>query len=111
MYILTPDQKQFLSWLNRNYEWLKSRGFKSETQPFQHNIHRIMVDGMYSDTDKNVILKAIKFIRGMGLTTYHKDWTWDRDEDVSNLDWLINVKIDTNFRCGESFTKLWGQHL
>jgi hypothetical protein len=111
MYPLTKEQKQFLSWLNRNYEWLVSRGFKSETQPFQHNIHRIMVDGTYSDTDKNTILKAIKFIRGMGLVSYHKGWTWDGDKDVNNLDWLVNVKVDTNFRCGESFTKLWGQHL
>jgi hypothetical protein len=111
MYPLTKEQKQFLSWLNRNYEWLKSRGFKSETQPFQHIIHLIMVDGMYSDRDKNTILKAIKFIRGMGLVSYHKGWTWDGDKDVNNLDWLINVKIDTNFRCGETLTKLWGQHL
>jgi hypothetical protein len=104
MYPLTKEQKQFLSWLNRNYEWLKSRGFKSETQPFQHIIHRIMVDGTYSDMDKNTILKAIKFIRGMGLVSYHKGWTWDGDKDVNNLDWLVNVKVDTNFRCGESLS-------
>jgi len=109
MYPLTKEQKQFLSWLNRNYEWLISRGFKAEPQPFQHNIHRIMIDGMYSNTDKNTILKTIKFINGMGLTTYHKEWTWDKYN--ADLDWLINVKTDTNFRCGETLTKLWGQHL
>jgi hypothetical protein len=91
-HFLTEKQHNFLSWLARNYEWLKTKGYSHNWQPLQHNLHRIMVSGGYSDDDKKHIDNTIKFIKRLGLTTYNKDWTWDKNG--AELDWIVNLRND-----------------
>ena len=51
-----------------------------------------MVSGGYSDDDKKHIDNTIKFIKRLGLTTYNKDWTWDKNG--AELDWIVNLRND-----------------
>ena len=90
MYSLSQEQTSFLTWVNRNYEWLKTKGFEPSIQAFQHWNYKILLDGNYTEEDKFHINYTIKFIKGMGLTTYNKDWTWDKDG--AELDWLVNSR-------------------
>ena len=78
--------------MNRNYEWLKSKGFSHNWQPFQHNVHRIMVSSTYTDEDKEQIDNLIRFIKGLGISTYNRDWTWD--VNGAQLDWIVNLRND-----------------
>ena len=87
---LTIKQVSFLTWVNRNYEWLKMKGFEPSIQSFPHWLYEILLKGEYSNEDKFHINYTIKFIKAMGLTTYNSDWTWDKDG--AELDWLCNVR-------------------
>lgn len=90
-YPLTIQQYTFLMWVNRNYEWMKLKGYKTTFQPFQHLVHRIMVSSEYTEEDKLMMDGVIRFLRGVGLKTYHKHWTWERDG--AELDWLMNMRL------------------
>lgn len=87
---LTIKQQEFLLWLNRNYEWLKTKGFQPSIQSFPHWLYEILNTGEYTEDDKFHINYTIKYLRGIGLTTYNKEWTWDKYG--AELDWLVNVK-------------------
>jgi hypothetical protein len=87
---LTIKQHQFLIWVNRNYEWLKIRGFEPSIQSYQHWLYEILMKHEYTEEDKFHINYTIKFIKAMGLTTYNRDWTWDKNG--AELDWLCNVR-------------------
>jgi hypothetical protein len=114
-HFLTKEQHKFLSWLARNYEYFKSKGLDTDKwQPYQHNLHRIMVSCGYSDDDKKHIDMAIRFIKGvMGWVTYNPTWTYDKN--AAEMDWLMNIKSDQfikaggNFRCNQTLTNLWQQ--
>jgi len=90
-HFLTIEQYTFLMWVNRNYEWLKGKGYRTTWQPVQHNIHRIMVSSGYTDEDREYLKELIRFINGMGLKTYKRDWTWDKKG--AELDWLVNTPM------------------
>lgn len=107
MISLTEQQASFLAWVNRNYEWLKMKGFEPPIQSFPHWLYGILLAGEYSEDDKFYINYTIKFIKGIGLTTYHQYWTWDKNG--AHLDWLVNVKtnVGMDFRCGDALTKLY----
>jgi hypothetical protein len=91
MYSLSQEQTSFLTWVNRNYEWLKTKGFEPSIIAFQHWNYKILLDGNYTEEDREHINYTIKFIKGrLGLTTYNKDWTWDKHG--AEMDWLVNVK-------------------
>ena len=89
---ISIQQYSFLQWVNRNYEWLKMKGYNTTWQPFQHNIHRIMVSSGYSDEDREYLKELIRFINGLGLKTYKRDWTWDKNG--AELDWIVNLRND-----------------
>jgi hypothetical protein len=91
-YFLTTEQHSFLIWVNRNYEWLKMKGYTTKWQPTQHNIHRIMVSSGYTDEDRVYLKELLRFINGLGLVTYKRDWIWDKNG--AELDWTVNVKIN-----------------
>lgn len=101
MYSLTIKQQDFLLWVNRNYEWLKTKGFKPSIQSFPHWLYEILNTGEYTDDDRFHINYTIKYLRGIGLTTYNKEWTWDKNG--AELDWLVNVVTTPN---GSKFFKI-----
>ena len=91
MQIIQPEQYKFLTWLNRNYEWLKSKGFEPPIQSYPHWLYDMIRRGNYTEEDKGYINYTIKFLRNIGLKTYHSKWTWDKNG--AELDWIINVKL------------------
>ena len=90
MQLLSQHQTSFLAWVSRNYEFLKSKGFEAPIQSFPHWLYGILLAGEYTEDDKFYINYTIKFIKGIGLTTYHHHWTWDKNG--ADMDWLVNVK-------------------
>ncbi len=98
---LSIQQYTFLQWVNRNYEWLKMKGYNTTWQPVQHNIHRIMVSSGYTDEDGEYLRELIRFIRGLGLRTYKRDWTWDKNG--ADLDWLMNMRTNEFMSEKEAF--------
>jgi hypothetical protein len=90
-YPLTIQQYTFLKWVNRNYEWMKTKGYKTTYQPFQHRVHRMMVSSEYTEEDKLMMDGVRRFLGGIGLKTYNRDWTWDRSG--AELDWLVNTPM------------------
>ena len=90
MQLLSQHQTSFLAWVSRNYEFLKSKGFEAPIQSFPHWLYGILLAGEYNEDDKFYINYTIKFIKGIGLTTYHHHWTWDKNG--AEMDWLVNVK-------------------
>jgi hypothetical protein len=90
MQLLSQHQTSFLAWVSRNYGFLKSKGFEAPIQAFPSWLYGILLAGEYNEDDKFYINYTIKFIKGIGLTTYHHHWTWDKNG--AELDWLVNVK-------------------
>lgn len=89
IYTITSEQILFLKWVTRNYEFLKHKGFKEPTQPFQHWVYGLLMGGTYTRNDRSIINYTIGFLRGIGMTTYKKDWEWDKNG--AELDWIVNV--------------------
>ena len=89
---LTNEQTQFLIWIQRNYEFLKHMRFEPPIQSYPHWLYEILLKGVYTTTrDRDIINYTIKYLRGMGLKTYNKDWTWDKNG--AEMDWLCNVRV------------------
>jgi hypothetical protein len=65
-------------------------GYRPNTIAFQGVLLRIVRDGEYGKMDKEMIEDSIKFINGLGLTTYSQYWNWD--ENSPELDYLVNIK-------------------
>ena len=87
---VSREQDSFLHWLYRNYQWLMKKGYQPNTIAFQGVLLRIIRDGEYGKMDKEMIEDCIKFINGLGLTTYYQYWNWD--ENSPELDYLVNIK-------------------
>ena len=87
---LTIKQTIFLAWVQRNYEWLKSKGFEPPIQSYPHWLYGIITSGEYTELDKMMINETIQFIKGLGLNTYNQHWTWDKGG--AELDWLVNLR-------------------
>jgi len=87
---VSREQDSFLNWLYRNYQWLMKKGYRPNTIAFQGVLLRIIRDGEYGKMDKEMIEDCIKFINGLGLTTYYQYWNWD--ENSPELDYLVNIK-------------------
>ena len=51
-----------------------------------------MVSSGYTDDDREYLKELIRFIRGLGLKTYKRDWTWDKNG--AELDWIVNLRND-----------------
>jgi hypothetical protein len=51
-----------------------------------------MVSSTYTDEDKIQIDNLIRFIKGLGISTYNRDWTWD--VNGAQLDWIVNLRND-----------------
>lgn len=51
-----------------------------------------MVSSTYTDEDKKHIDELIRFIKGLGINTYKRDWTWDKNG--AQLDWIVNLRND-----------------
>ncbi len=51
-----------------------------------------MVSSGYTDEDGEYLRELIRFIRGLGLRTYKRDWTWDKNG--AELDWIVNLRND-----------------
>jgi hypothetical protein len=88
---LTIKQQDFLLWVQRNFEFLKHKGFHPPIQSYPHWLYEILNTGEYSDDDKGYIDYTIKYMKGIGLVTYNKEWTWDKNG--AELDWLNNLKV------------------
>mgnify|MGYP000240608687 CR=1 FL=1 len=115
-YQLNTQQIKFLSWVNRNYEWLRSKGFEPPIQSFPHWVHGVLIMGWYNEDDKFYINYTIKFIKAMGLKTFNPNWIWDKNGP--ELDWLVNISqhkarfvnhlaYSPSTRCGNALTQIW----
>jgi hypothetical protein len=89
MNLLKVQQREFLVWVNHNYEWMKTKGFTSN-QPYQHIIYEVLVRGEYNEEEKHIIGDSVRFLHSIGLNTYKRDWVWDKNG--AELDWLLNSK-------------------
>lgn len=51
-----------------------------------------MVSSGYTDEDREYLRELIRFVHGLGLRTYKRDWTWDKNG--AELDWIVNLRND-----------------